>query len=54
MTDEELKKMPKPHANMTLNAREKRRWVEVHNYTGNFYFIKEGRIEDVPPCGWYY
>lgn len=54
MTDEVLNKMERLHANMTLNAAEKRRWVELHNRCANLYFIKKGQIEEVPPCGWWY
>ena len=54
MTDEELKGMTRRQANTALSASEKKRWVELHNRCGKFYFIKDGEIEDVPPCGWWY
>ena len=31
----------------------KQRWVEVHNATANLYFIKNGKIEQVEPAGWW-
>ena len=53
LDDEELKKMSKLHANLMLNKKNKARWVQLHNATANLYFIKDGRIEDVSPEGWW-
>lgn len=54
MTDQELMEMSKLQANMKLDDKDKRRWVELHNATANLYFFKNGHIEDVPAEGWWY
>lgn len=54
MTVEQLRQMPKDMANRLLNLEQKRKWVFVHNDTANCYFVKNGKIEDVPPEGWWY
>ena len=54
MTDEQLKAMSKDDANKVLCRSDQRRWVRLHNATANLYFIKDGKIEDVPPAGWWY
>ena len=54
MTDEELKAMSKDDANRLLNVLNKRRWVDLHNETANLYFIKDCKIVDVEPSGWWY
>jgi hypothetical protein len=53
MTDEELKAMSKDDANRLFYESDKRRWVRLHNATANLYFVKNGRIEDVEPAGWW-
>lgn len=54
MTDEQLKAMSKADANKLLSRSDMRRWVRLHNATANLYFIKDGKIEDVEPAGWWY
>ena len=53
MTDEELRTMSKDDANKLFYESDKRRWVRLHNATANLYFVKNGRIEDVEPAGWW-
>lgn len=54
MTVEQLKAMSKADANKLLCRSDMRRWVRLHNATANLYFIKDGKIEDVEPSGWWY
>ena len=54
MTDEELKMMSKDSANKSLNNKDKERWVRLHSATANLYFVRNGKIVDVPPEGWWY
>lgn len=54
MTDEDLKAMSKDEANEKLSFDDKYRWVRLHNTTANLYFIKNSKIEDVEPSGWWY
>lgn len=54
MTDEQLKAMSKADANASLSRSDMHRWVQLHNATANCYFIKNGKIEDVEPAGWWY
>lgn len=54
MTDEQLKAMSKADANKLLSRSHMWRWVVLHNTTANHYFIKDGKIEDVEPSGWWY
>ena len=54
MTDEQLKAMSKADANASLILIDKHRWVQLHNETANLYFIKNGKIEDVEPAGWWH
>ena len=54
MTDEQLKAMSKDEANNILCGSDQRRWVRLHNATANLYFIKDGKITDVNPAGWWY
>ncbi len=54
MTDEQLKAMSKADANKLLSRSDMRRWVRLQNATANLYFIKNGKIEDVEPAGWWY
>ena len=54
MNDEDLKAMSKDEANKTLSRSDMWRWVRLHNATANLYFIKDGKIEDVEPSGWWY
>jgi len=54
MTDEQLKAMSKADANASLSRSDMHRWVQLHNATANLYFIKNGKIEDVEPSGWWY
>ena len=54
MTDEQLKAMSKFDANASLSRSDMHRWVQLHNATANLYFIKDGKIEDVEPSGWWY
>lgn len=53
MTDEQLKAMSKDEANKTLSRSDMYRWVRLHNATANLYFVKDGKIEDVEPAGWW-
>ena len=53
-TDPQLKAMPKDEANKTLSRSDMHRWVQLHNATANLYFVKDGKIEDVEPSGWWY
>lgn len=54
MTDEELKAMSMDEANRRImDKKDQWRWVEIHNATANLYFIKKGKIEDVPVAGWW-
>ena len=54
MTDEQLKAMSKDDANASLSRSDMHRWVQLHNATANCYFVKDGKIEDVEPAGWWY
>ena len=54
MTDEQLKAMSKADANALLSQSDMHRWVLLHNVTANLYFVKNGKIEDVEPAGWWY
>ena len=54
MADEELKAMSKDDANKLLGGRDLYRWVELHNATANCYFIRDGKIKDVDPAGWWH
>ena len=54
MTDEQLKAMSKADANASLSLSDMHRWVQLHNATANLYFVKNGKIEDVEPAGWWY
>jgi hypothetical protein len=54
MTDEELKAMSKDEANNRLSIGDRHRWVKLHNTTANLYFIRDGKIKDVSPAGWWY
>ena len=54
MTEEQLKAMPKDEANKVLSRSDMDRWVQLHNATANLYFIKDGKIGDVEPAGWWY
>lgn len=53
MTDEELKAMSKDDANKLFYESDRERWVRLHNATANLYFVKNGKIEDVEPAGWW-
>ena len=53
-TDQQLKAMPKDEANKTLSRSDMHRWVRLHSATANLYFIKDGKIENVEPSGWWY
>jgi hypothetical protein len=55
MTNEELKAMSMDEANRKLTtAEDQRRWVEIHNRGFNIYVIRNYKIKEVPPEGWYY
>ena len=54
MTDGQLKAMSKADANKLLSRSDMYRWVELHNATANCYFVKDGKIEDVEPVGWWH
>lgn len=53
MTDEQLKAMSKADANASLSQSDMHRWVRLHNATANLYFVKNGKIVDVEPAGWW-
>lgn len=49
-----LDKMDKELANTLLNEVGKEKWCRVHNKTANVYRVKDGKITEIDPQGWWY